>query len=224
VSLSGGIDVGGTKIQTVVIDDTHTVLGEARCATPTKGGPPPMSPRRSPRRCATQPRSRRHHLGAYPRRGRPPGEIGSASGTVTSARNLPGWEGSYPLAAVLEGDLGARVALGNDVQVATDAEAHLGAGRPYRSMLGVFWGTGVGGEIILDGTPWLGLGGAAEIGHIVVKLNGARCLCGRRGCMEAYAGRGALERRTRRRHAKGAETELLKIMKKRDRPRMTSRG
>ena len=76
-----------------------------------------------------------------------PGEIGSASGTVTSARNLPGWEGSYPLAAVLEDDLGAPVSLGNDVQVATDAEAHLGAGRPYRSMLGVFWGTGVGGGI-----------------------------------------------------------------------------
>jgi hypothetical protein len=67
-----------------------------------------------------------------------------------------------------------------------------------------------------------GLDGAGEIGHIVVKLNGARCLCGRRGGMEAYAGRGALERRARRRHAKGAETELLKIMKKRDRPRTTS--
>jgi len=67
-----------------------------------------------------------------------------------------------------------------------------------------------------------GLDGAGEIGHIVVKLNGARCLCGRRSGMEAYAGRGALERRARRRHAKGAETELLKIMKKRDRPRTTS--
>ena len=222
MSLSGGIDLGGTKIQTVVIDDTHTVLGEARCATPTKGGPPDVAAAiaaamRDAAEAASVTTSELTHVGVGS-----PGEIGSASGTVTSARNLPGWEGSYPLAAVLEDDLGARVALGNDVQVATDAEAHLGAGRPYRSMLGVFWGTGVGGGIILNGTPWLGLGGAGEIGHIVVKLNGARCLCGRRGCVEAYAGRGALERRARRRHAKGAETELLKIMKKRNRPRMTS--
>ena len=109
---------------------------------------------------------------------------------MTSARNLPDWEGSFPLADELSKALGTRVALGNDVQVATDAEALLGAGRPYRSLLGVFWGTGVGGGIVLDGRPWVGRGAAGEIGHVVVKRDGARCTCGRRGCMEAYAGRG----------------------------------
>ena len=74
--------------------------------------------------------------------------------------------------------------------MATDAEALLGAGRPYPSLLGVFWGTGVGGGIVLDGRPWIGRGAAGEIGHVVVKRDGARCTCGRRGCMEAYAGRG----------------------------------
>ena len=108
------------------------------------------------------------------------------------------------------------------MQVATDAEAALGAGRGYGSMLGVFWGTGVGGGIVLDGQPWLGRGGAGEIGHVVVKVDGAPCPCGRRGCMEAYAGRNALEARARELHDKGEPTELFKIARKRGRERLTS--
>jgi glucokinase len=106
--------------------------------------------------------------------------------------------------------------------VATNAEYELGAGKPYRSLLGVFWGTGVGGGMVLDGKPWLGRGAAAEIGHMVVRLNGARCPCGRRGCMEAYAGRGAMEAKARREVARGRKTDLFKIMEKRGRERLTS--
>ena len=58
------------------------------------------------------------------------------------------------------------------MQVATQAEFQLGAGKPYKSLLGVFWGTGVGGGLILDGKPWLGRGAAGEIGHTVVKIGG----------------------------------------------------
>ena len=64
--------------------------------------------------------------------------------------------------------------VGNDVQVATEAEFHLGAGKPYESLIGVFWGTGVGGGLVLDGKPWLGRGAAGEIGHMVVKRGGAQ--------------------------------------------------
>jgi glucokinase len=64
------------------------------------------------------------------------------------------------------------VHLGNDVQVATRAEFQLGAGKPYDSVLGVFWGTGVGGGLILNGTPWRGRGAAGEIGHTVVRRGG----------------------------------------------------
>ena len=151
-----------------------------------------------------------------------PGTVNAAEGTVSSAKNLPGWAGGYPLAKQLGKALGTPVVLGNDVQVATDAEAALGAGRGYGSMLGVFWGTGVGGGIVLDGRPWLGRGGAAEIGHVVVKVDGAQCPCGRRGCMEAYAGRNALEARARELHEKGELTELFKIARKRGRERLTS--
>jgi glucokinase len=151
-----------------------------------------------------------------------PGEVDPSSGVVAQARNLPGWEGSYPLAEVLAAELGTAVRLGNDVQVATDAEVALGAGRPYRSLLGVFWGTGVGGGIVIDRKAWLGRGAAAEIGHVVVKLGGRRCPCGREGCLEAYAGRSAMETRARHLHDEGRETELFELMRKRGRTRLTS--
>ena len=143
-------------------------------------------------------------------------------GSVTSARNLPGWDGTFALASALEDALGAKVKLGNDVQVATDAEFKLGAGRPYDSLLGVFWGTGVGGGVVLDGKPWPGRGGAGEIGHMVVEMGGARCTCGRRGCMEAYAGRAAMEAHARKLAEKGRKTDLFKLMQKHGRERLTS--
>ena len=80
-----------------------------------------------------------------------------------------------------------------------------GAGRLYSSLLGVFWGTGVGGGLILDGKPWTGRGAAGEIGHMVVEIDGARCTCGRRGCMEAYAGRAAMEEHVRQAGGEGQE-------------------
>ena len=151
-----------------------------------------------------------------------PGAIDADAGTVSGARNLPGWTGTFALAATLAEQLGTPVALGNDVQVATDAEVALGAGRGARSLLGVFWGTGVGGGIVLDGKPWLGRGAAGEIGHMVVKRDGRRCPCGRRGCMEAYAGRAAMEARARERHAGGHKTALFKLMEHHGRTRLTS--
>ncbi len=218
----GGIDLGGTKIQAVVVDERHAVLGQARSPTPTKGGPADVAAamaaalREAAAAAGLEPAALTHvGVGS-------PGTVDAARGSVSSAKNLPGWAGSYPLAGQLGEALGTAVALGNDVQVATDAEAALGAGRGYGSMLGVFWGTGVGGGIVLDGRPWLGRGGAGEIGHVVVKVDGAQCPCGRRGCMEAYAGRNALEARARELHDKGEPTELFKIARKRGRERLTS--
>ncbi len=220
--LSGGVDLGGTKIQAVVVDEQHAVLGQARRPTPTQGGPADVAAaigaalREAAGAAGIDP-AQLTHVGVGS-----PGTVDAAAGAVSSAKNLPGWAGSYPLATILREALGTPVALGNDVQVATDAEAALGAGRGYGSMLGVFWGTGVGGGIVLDGQPWLGRGGAGEIGHVVVKVDGAQCPCGRRGCMEAYAGRNALEARARELHDRGEPTELLKIARKRGRERLTS--
>jgi glucokinase len=123
---------------------------------------------------------------------------------------------------MLEQSLGTRVMLGNDVSVATEAEFRLGAAKPYDSILGVFWGTGVGGGIVLNGEQWVGRGSAGEIGHVVVVKDGDKCGCGRKGCMEAYAGRGSMEKKARHRHKKGEKTKLFEIMEKRGRDRLTS--
>ena len=218
----GGVDLGGTKIQAVVVDEAHAVLGDARHPTPTEGGPEDVARAIAAalREAADEAGVRTADLAGVGVGS--PGEIDAERGTVSSARNLPNWEGSFALGPALAEALGTPVALGNDVDVATDAEAALGAGRPYRSLLGVFWGTGVGGGIILDGRPWTGRGGAGEIGHMVVKIDGALCGCGRRGCMEAYAGRASMERRARSRHKDGEKTDLFKIMHKRGRTRLTS--
>jgi glucokinase len=222
MSTLGGIDLGGTKIQAVVVDERYRVLGDARAPTPTSGGPPDVvaamaGAMRDAAQAAGAEISGLAAVGVGS-----PGAIDDAAGTVTSARNLPGWAGTFPMRDALEHELGVPVTLGNDVNVATDAEFHLGAASEFRSLLGVFWGTGVGGGIVLDGKAWIGRGAAAEIGHVVVEIGGAKCPCGRRGCMEAYAGRGAMEQRARKLVDEGRKTALFKLMEERGRPRLTS--
>ncbi len=151
-----------------------------------------------------------------------PGEVDDKRGTVTGAKNLPGWDGAFPMAKALSGALDAPVRIGNDVQVATNSEARLGAGRGHKSLLGVFWGTGVGGGIVLDGKPWVGRSAGGEIGHMVIQRGGRRCPCGRKGCMEAYAGRAAMEARARKLMAKGHKTSLFEVMEHKHKDRLTS--
>src|SRR5882757_5038903 len=117
--------------------------------------------------------------------------------------------------------MGPLFKLGNDVQVAVPAEFAFGGAKPYDSLLSLCWGT-VGGGLILDGKPWLGRGAAAEVGHIVVKRGGAKCTCGRRGCMEAYAGRMAMEIHARQEVKDGKKTDLFKLMEKHGRDRLSS--
>jgi glucokinase len=219
----GGIDLGGTKIQTVVVNGRGSVIGEARHPTPTKGGPPAVAAEMAATLAEAAEAAGVETSSLASAGVGSPGVIDAAAGTVASARNLTDWIEPFPLAAELGKALGGvPVSLGNDVSVATEAEFKLGAGRPYQSILGVFWGTGVGGGIVLNGKAWNGRGAAAEIGHMVVKKDGAQCPCGREGCMEAYAGRGAMEAKARREVEGGRKSDLFKIMEKRGRTRLTS--
>ena len=218
----GGIDLGGTKIQSAVVNSDNRVLGEARVPTPHEGGPKDVADAMAEALLAGAASAGIESKDLAGVGVGSPGAVDEETGTVSSARNLPGWNDSYPLGPRLAEALGTRVRVGNDVQVATNGEATLGAGRDYDSLLGVFWGTGVGGGIVLDGKPWVGRGAAGEIGHMVVKRGGARCPCGRRGCMEAYAGRAAMEARARKLHEKGRKTVLFKIMEHKGHDRLTS--
>jgi glucokinase len=218
----GGVDLGGTKIQAVVVDEGRSVVGQSRRPTPTHGGPPGVT-----RAIAATLRAAAEDAGAAAGDLAgvgvgSPGVIDGAAGTVTSARNLPDWDGEFALGGRLAEDLGVRVALANDVTVATTAEAQLGAGRPFSSFIGVFWGTGVGAGLVLDGQSWDGREGAGEIGHMVIKLDGRRCPCGRRGCVEAYAGRAGMETHARKRVKQGESTKLFHIMERHGRTRLTS--
>ena len=219
--MKAGLDLGGTNIQAVVTDGGAEVVGQARRETPREGGPKAVA-----FELAEALRDALDNAGvevmALSGIGvGAPGSIDPKAGTVLQAANIEGWVEPFPLARVLEEELSRPVALGNDVTVAVEAERRFGAGRSYDSFLGVFWGTGVGGGIVLDGKVWEGRGSAAEIGHIVARPGGRRCNCGLRGCVEAYAGRGAMEERARemaRRHP----TMLFEIQERRGRLRLTS--
>ena len=220
--LVGGLDLGGTKIQAVVLDGRRSVIGEAKSATPTTDGAQDVilalvSTMGSA--CADA----GIEIGELAGVGvGSPGAIDSRRGVVTGAGNLPGEGAPIQIGAGFNTLADMRAYVENDVTVGVNAEYVLGAARRSKSLLGVWWGTGVGGGIVLHGEPWEGRGAAAELGHVVVKIDGAECTCGRRGCMEAYAGRGAMEIRARRLHKRGRKTDLFKIMEKRGRTRLTS--
>jgi glucokinase len=218
----GGLDLGGTKIQAVILGANNEVLGDARRPTPREGGPEAVAAE-----LANTLADAAAQAGVDPSKLKgvgigSPGAIDAEAGTVAQARNLPDWIEPFPLAERMSTAIGVPVHIENDVTVATAAEFELGVGREHDSLLGVFWGTGVGGGLILSGQVWNGRGAAGEIGHIVVKIDGRKCPCGRKGCMEAYAGRGSMEKRARKLHKKGHKTELFKIMKDRGRERLTS--
>jgi glucokinase len=218
----GGIDLGGTKIQTVVVDPNNRVLGESRRPTPDTGGPEDVAREIA---AALREAAAQANLGSRDLAGvgiGSPGDADERTGVVSGARNLPGWEGAFPLGEHLSDQFGVPVRIGNDVDVAVQGEFELGAGREFDTILGIWWGTGVGGGLILDGKPWIGRGAAGEVGHIVVKRGGARCTCGRKGCMEAYAGRLAMEIKARAEAKRGAKTDLFTIMEERGRDRLTS--
>ena len=225
MAIYGGIDLGGTKIQAAVVDEgaDNTVLGANRDQTPLKGGPKAIAAKMAETLTAALAEA---GLSVSDLAGvgvGSPGSVDDTKGTVSGAMNLSDWASSFNLRKHLEKELGGTpVSLGNDVDLATDAEFQIGAAREYQTLLGVFWGTGVGGGLILDGHQWVGRGTAGEIGHMVVRIDGAKCGCGRRGCMEAYAGRGAMEARARKRVDQGEKTALFKIMEERGRDRLSS--
>jgi len=221
---AAGIDLGGTKVQGVVVDDEGKLLGQARGRTPVKGGPDAVvdviaDVVKAAAKDAKVASRELDGVGVGT-----PGLVDGAVGTVQGAANLPGFDQPVPLASLVGRALGVgRVVVDNDVNVSTVAEHRLGAGQGFDDLLVVFVGSGVGGGLVLGGRLHQGAHGAAgEIGHLVVTQDGELCPCGRRGCLEAYAGRVALERAARAAAAAGRPTALLAIQERSGRPRMTS--
>jgi len=221
-ALIGGIDLGGTKIAAAVLDTDHNVISYRRRPTPDKGGPADVvrAMATTLQEAAIDAGTDAHKLLAVGAGS--PGSVNAETGAVSGAGNLPDWDGTFQLGMALREELGTEVRIGNDVQVGTRAEYELGAGSGYSSLLGVFWGTGVGGGIIMNGEPVLGRGRAGEIGHTLVRRGGAKGLNGLNGTVEAYAGRKAMEAKARREVKKGRNTKLFKLMKKHEKTHLTS--
>jgi len=216
-----GVDLGGTKIQAAVVQ-TGDVVGQARHPTPSTSA------------AAVLAQIVDSITGALADAGVPatdlaaigigsPGSVDRASGHVSRAPNVAGFVDDVALGPTVSRAFdGIPVTVDNDVRAAITGEFRRGAGRPYRDLLGVFVGTGVGGGIIVDGRLLHGRGNAGEIGHTVVRPGGRRCRCGRLGCLEAYAGRMSIEQIARHRLAKGQKTKLFEIMQRKGRDRVTS--
>jgi len=219
--VKGGLDLGGTKIQAVVTDGGADVVGRARRETPRRGGPETVV-----HELADAMRGALDDAGVEPMALSgiglgAPGSVDPRAGVVHQVANIRGWNEPFALGPALAAELGRPVRIGNDVNVAVEAERRYGAGRGRASFLGVFWGTGVGGGIVLGGRVQVGRGSAGEIGHVCVKPGGRRCACGLRGCVEAYAGRSALEARARV-EARKRKTVLFELAAERGRDRLTS--
>jgi glucokinase len=218
-----GIDIGGTKIQTAAVRG-EDVLGEARVLTPEEG-PDALADAvvGAIDEALTDAKASRDDIRAVG--GGVPGSIDSDAGTVANSPNLEGFQGSdaVPLGSMLSERLGgASVTLDNDVRVAILGEWKRGAGRPFKDLLGVWVGTGVGGGLVLDDELYEGTGAAGEIGHMIVKPGGRECSDGREGHLEAYAGRGRMEVHAREQVKKGRETILFELMEKKGRTRLSS--
>jgi glucokinase len=187
--LTLGIDLGGTTTVLAVVDAQNNVAWERSFPTRAEAGCDDVLGRivRAARAAARE---------------RPYAAVGAAvaaqvnarTGVVVASPNLK-FE-NVPLAARLEEDLGLPAAVENDVNAAAYAE-YLVDPAPREPLLAVFVGTGIGGGLVAGGDVFRGADGyAAEIGHVPgVAEGGEPCGCGRRGCVEAYAGGSSILRR-----------------------------
>jgi len=220
-SVAVGVDLGGTKIQAVAVSN-GTIVGQSRQATPRTGaGDVTAEVVEAVRAALGSAGLTLSDLGAVAIGS--PGSVDARTGHVSKAPNVFGSPDDVALGPNVSADLeGVPVTVDNDVRVAVMGEFRRGAGRSYRSFLGVFVGSGVGGGLVLEGELQRGRGNAGEIGHTTVKPGGRRCSCGRLGCLEAYAGRMSIEQTARSRVEKGQKTKLFEIMERKGRDRVTS--
>ncbi len=122
-----------------------------------------------------------------------PGILDEAKTCIKQVPNLPGWEG-YPIQEHLQSRVTQKVFLENDASMAALGEHWAGAGKSTDSMLMITLGSGVGGALVYRGQILELNGFSSEIGHMVIDYDGPLCRCGRRGCLETYAGRYGLQR------------------------------
>lgn len=183
--LALGIDLGGTKVLTALVDPDGAVVESYRHPTGSGGGFEAVLARivESVESClaaAGDPTIVAAGVGVA-------GQVSADDGSVYFAPNL-GWRDAA-LGTGLAEALGMPVAVLNDVRAATWGEWRYGAGREADDIVVVFVGTGIGGGVVSGGRLLEGCtNAAAELGHLTIVAEGRPCRCPNLGCFEAYAG------------------------------------
>lgn len=209
MSVTIGVDIGGTKIAGGLVDAEGTVLIRARRDTPARATGRVVDAIVE----VTQELVRAAgDVGIGPVAAVGLGAAGFVDETRSIVRFAPnlGWQ-EEALGASVSAGCGLPVVVENDANAAAWGEFRFGAGRGESSLIAVTVGTGIGGGIIHDKRLIRGAYGmAAEFGHLVRVPDGRLCGCGRRGCWEQYSSGNALVREARELAAeRRSEAELL---------------
>lgn len=181
-----GIDLGGTKIEGICLDESFQVLERKRISTPQDNYSEILS---SIKNLIMELKTTDSTIGICT-----PGAISKNSGLIKNSNTqcLIG----KSLKEDLEQLVQQKVAMDNDANCFALAEAKMGAAKNYDIVFGVILGTGVGGGIILNGSIHHGRTNiAGEWGHHILHQNGNKCYCGKNGCVETYISGPALEKR-----------------------------
>jgi len=126
-----------------------------------------------------------------------PGILDIDKGFIYFLPNISGWE-DYPLKDILQKKLKLPVFIDNDANVFALAESRCGAGKGKSRGIFLTLGTGLGGAIIVHNKILTGKTSSGELGHVPISLNGRRCGCGGKGCIETYVGNSYLLKRYRK--------------------------
>lgn len=139
-----------------------------------------------------------------------PGSINSKLGVCDYSNNLKWYD--LKIVEILNKYINLPIKITNDANAATLGEYKFGVGKNYQNAIMLTLGTGVGGGVIINGKLYEGNDGkGAELGHSVIKLNGRKCTCGRKGCIEAYASASALAKEARSIVNKHKESSLYLV-------------
>ncbi len=181
-----GIDMGGTKIEGIALDEHGTELKRLRVPTPRGDYDGSVTTIRQVVEELEEALGLRGTVGVGI-----PGTIVESTGLVKNANST--WLNGRPFAADLALKLGRPVRCANDANCFTVSEATDGAARDFRTVFGVIAGTGCGGGLVVGGSLHPGRNGlAGEWGHTPLpwltaeEYPGPPCYCGRRGCLETW--------------------------------------
>ncbi|MBN1384137.1 MAG: ROK family protein [Elusimicrobia bacterium] len=208
-----GIDVGGTKISAGLVTDSGKILSREKHPTPKKA--------KHKKIFSVILKLIKNILGEKNLTSKDleaigigiPGIVDTEKGQILTTPNIN--LAGFDIVKKIRKRFKVKVFIGNDVNLGTLGEKWLGAARNAKNVIGIFPGTGVGGGIIINGKLLTGTSGAAaEIGHIIIDVNGPKCTCGNRGCIEAVAGRWAIERDIRNAVKDGEKTLITKLLGK----------